>query len=322
MNKTRDIIQEIENVRKRRLHTSAMAELPLRLFALENAFKNRDPSQTELIRYFPVALIACIEGYFRAAIKDLIDSGEPYLTNSENLGASLKIDFALLRAVHGKAITVGELVAHGLPMSRLEHVDGALTGVLGTSFIDGMKTVTGQRDRQIDETPPSPMLVDPGKVISDVKKTFEMRHIICHEIASGYPIDPSEVETCFQSCLLFLQASDELISNVMYPHRPMTQSEMNVEVHDGYQEKKDKLDFAVDEVKARLIKSRSHEELALFSKVQEDWERYSNSWAEFFATQNIGGSIWPLIYLGILTDTAVDREKEIQDWLKRETMMD
>ena len=114
MSRTRDIIQEIADVRQRRRFGSAMSELPMRLFALEHAFKKHDKSQGELTRYFPVALIACVEGYFRMAIKDLVDVGDPYLSNAERPASALKLDFSILRAVHGKAITVGELVAHGI----------------------------------------------------------------------------------------------------------------------------------------------------------------------------------------------------------------
>ena len=56
------------------------------------------------------------------AIKELIDAGEPYLTNAEKPASSAKLDFAVLRAVHGKAITVGELVAHSVQLSRLDHI--------------------------------------------------------------------------------------------------------------------------------------------------------------------------------------------------------
>jgi hypothetical protein len=132
MSRTRDIIQEIADVRQRRRFGSAMAELPLRLFSLEHAFKKHDKSEKEVIRYFPVALIACVEGYFRMAIKDLIDAGEPFLSNAEKPASSLKLDFSVLRAVHGKAITVGELVAHAVPLSRLEHIESALSSVVGT----------------------------------------------------------------------------------------------------------------------------------------------------------------------------------------------
>ena len=78
MSRTRDIIQEIADIRQRRRFGSAMTEVPLRLFAREHAFKKYDKSENELTRYFPVALIACVEGYFIMAIKELIDAEEPY----------------------------------------------------------------------------------------------------------------------------------------------------------------------------------------------------------------------------------------------------
>ncbi len=95
MSRARDIIQEIADVRERRQFGSAMAELPFRLLALEQAFKSYDRKQIELARYFPVALVACIEGYFRMVVGDLIDSGEPYLTNAEKAGSNLKLDFGV-----------------------------------------------------------------------------------------------------------------------------------------------------------------------------------------------------------------------------------
>ena len=119
-----------------------MAELPLRLFALERAFEVYDKSQGELIRYFPVALIACVEGYFRMAIKDLIDASEPSLTNAEKPATSLKLDFSVLRAVHGKTTSVGELVAHSVSLSRLEHIESALSSLLGASFLHALRFTT------------------------------------------------------------------------------------------------------------------------------------------------------------------------------------
>jgi hypothetical protein len=48
MGRTRDIIQEIAEVRARRQSDSAMAELLNRLFELEHSFKEYDKSNTEL----------------------------------------------------------------------------------------------------------------------------------------------------------------------------------------------------------------------------------------------------------------------------------
>jgi hypothetical protein len=102
MKKPRDIIQEIEDIRSRRQFESAMAELPRRLRALQDAFDARNNAHPEVVRYFPVALVACIEGYFRMMVRDLVDAGDPYLANSEKAASTLKPDFSILRALHGK----------------------------------------------------------------------------------------------------------------------------------------------------------------------------------------------------------------------------
>jgi hypothetical protein len=203
MSRTRDIIQEIADIRQRKRFGPAMAELPFRLFALETAFKEHDKSKVELTRYFPVALIACVEGYFRIAIKDLIDSGEPFLTNAEKPASSIKLDFTVLRAVHGKAITVGELVAHGVSLSRLEHIENVLSNLLGFGFLQTLRSTTDRWAHEVRGEPPKPILSNPDEVFANVARTFELRHIICHEIASAYEIDTDEVGRCFESCVSF-----------------------------------------------------------------------------------------------------------------------
>ncbi len=168
MSRTRDFIREIADIRQRRRFGSTMAELPLRLFALEHAFKDHDKSQSELTRYFPVALIACIEGYFRMAIKDLIDAGEPFLTNAEKPASCLKLDFSVLLANHGQAITVGELVAHGVSLSRLEHIESALSNLLGAGFFQALRSTTDRWAHEVRGEPPAPILSNPDDVFADV----------------------------------------------------------------------------------------------------------------------------------------------------------
>lgn len=241
MGRTRDIIQEIAAIRQRRRFGDAMAELPIRLFALEQSFKEHNKTESELNRYFPVALIACVEGYFRMAIKDLVDAGEPYLTNAEKPASSLKLDLSVLRAVHGKAITVGELVAHGVQLSRLEHIEAALSSLLGKSFLQELRTTTDRWAHEVKGEPATPILAQPDVVFADVARTFELRHIICHEIASAYEIELEEVARCFESCVAFLRAADECISETIRPGAPLTQPAMNIAAGKALTEKQERL---------------------------------------------------------------------------------
>lgn len=311
MSRTRDIIQEIADIRQRRQFGSAMTELPLRLFALEQAFKVHDKAQSELTRYFPVALIACVEGYFRMAIKDLIDAGDPFLTNAEKPASSLKLDFSVLRAVHGKTITVGELVAHGVALSRLEHIESALTSLLGGGFLQSLRTTTDRWAHEIRSEPSKPILSNPDEVFAGVARTFELRHIICHEIASAYEIEADEVTRCFESCVAFLRAADEFISETLHPGAPLTQADMNIAVDNSLSEKQKDLTEAVATIRKRL----DAVELIAFDESQAKWEAYRDAWVSFVAGERASsGSMWPMIHAGEAETVVMRRLNEVKSW--------
>ncbi len=313
MGRTRDIIEEIADVRNRRMFGEAMAELPLRLFALERAFNEHDNSQKELTRYFPVALIACVEGYFRMAVKDLIDAGEPFLSNAEKPASSIKLDFSVVRAVHGKVITVGELVAHSVKLSSLEHIDAIFSNLLGVNFLNALRTTKSRWAIEVKKEPAVSMLAEPDQVFADVARTFELRHIICHEIASEYEIDTDEIARCFESCVSFLRVADEHISDVIHPGAPLTQSEMNVAAGKALGNKKNRLDELVAEFKSHL----KQDALCKFDKIQCDWQLYCDGWANFVADeQALGGSIWPVIFSGTAESTIDYRLDELEHYSK------
>ena len=306
MSRTRDIIQEIANIRERRRFGSAIAELPLRLFALEHAFKVHDKKQSELTRYF-----ACVEGYFRMVIKDLIDVGEPFLTNAEKPASLLKLDFSVLRAVHGKTITVGELVAHSVPLSRLEHIESVLSSLLDTGFLQSLRSTTDRWAHEIRGEPCTPILSNPDEVFAGVARTFELRHIICHEIASAYEVESDEVAQCLENCVAFLRAADEFISETIYPGAPLTQTDMNIAAGKSLNEQQDSLAEAV----ATIRKGLNSVELIAFDESQAKWDSYCEAWVNFIVGERSNsGTIWPLIYASEAEAVVTRRLEDIKSW--------
>ncbi len=310
MSRTRDIIEEIAQVRQRRRFGRAIAELPLRLFALERAFKEHDQKNEELTRYFPVALVACIEGYFRLAIKELVDVGEPYITNAERPASSIKLDFSVVRAIHGKAVTVGELVGHSVPLSRLDHVESSMSSLLGVSFLDRMRTIADRWEHEVRGAPKKPILSNPDDVFAGVAKTFELRHIICHEIASAHEILYTEVAHCFECCVAFLRAADELVSETLHPGAPLTQSDMNIAAGELLADARQSMAQAVSELRARL----SGDDLLAFDGAQAIWEKACTAWAEFDAIEVKGGTMWPTVRAGSETALVKSRIEELRSY--------
>jgi hypothetical protein len=242
------------------------------------------------------------------AIKELIDRGDPYLANAEKI-ASQKIDFANLRAIHGKVITVGELVAHGVSLSRLDHLDVNLSQVLGFGFLNSLRTVKDRwLDDQLGEGNPL-LLSDPNLVFTDVIRTFELRHIICHEIASAYPINTEEVKRCFESCAIFLRAADELISQTLHPGPAPTQRVMNDAAWATLNAKKQALADAILQARGRVPDG----DVNAFDDAQEKWQSYCDAWGEFIAGDHMG-SIRPLLLANALEDSVSRRLEQVSQW--------
>lgn len=311
MSRVRDIIQEIAEIRKRRRFGTASDELLSRLFSLERAINAHDLKDDETIRYFPVALIACVEAYFRIAIKEIIDKGDPFFSNAEKPLSSVKLDFSVFKAVHGKIISVGELVAHSVQLSRLDQINAMLSTLIGRDFLASLRTVVDRCEHEIRGKPATPILSAPDEVFAGVARTFELRHIICHEIASAYEIKTEEVNICFEHCVDFLRAADEFLSQLLNPDAPLTQTDMNIAAGKALTEQQELLAKAVEELKARLEPS----EFPAFDKAHVQWQLYCDSWANFIAGERATcGTIWPLIYASAAEETVKRRLDEIKGY--------
>lgn len=90
-------------------------------------------SDFELSRYFPIALVSCIEGYFRLVFADLINHGAPYKDNAAKFEIKFTIDTAVSLERH--SVTLGEFVAHLLPLNNLDDIESNMTTLIGESFL-------------------------------------------------------------------------------------------------------------------------------------------------------------------------------------------
>jgi Protein of unknown function (DUF1311). len=308
MAKQKSKIEEIIEVRSRQHYGTALFELRMRLLNLENEFDQVSDNSSELFRYFTVAIIACAESFFRLAIKELIDSGEPFLSNAENLRDTVKFDFTVLRAIHGKSVTVGDFVSHCVALSSLEHINTTLSIILGVDFLDSVKDVADRWVYEVLKKPKVPIIEEPNKVFAGVKRTFEMRHIICHEFASNVVISKEDVSDSFKHTATFLRASAEFIQEIRYPGAPLTQYAMNINSAKLLDERREILNVCCAEVKARLNPGRILE----FDAAQQKWADYCDAWARFEADVEAGGTIRPLLYGNVARKMTEQRIEEVK----------
>lgn len=312
MTRTRELIKEILEIRQRMKSDHTISELFNRMSALEGAFEKRSEIEPELLRYFPVALVACVEGFFRLAIKRIIDTGPPYIENAVKLLANIKFDYEFIKALHGKQITIGDFVSHQVPLSSLAHIQAHLSALLSKDFLDGLRGVSDRAAEEIHDRPKSHILTDSNLTYAAVSRTLELRHIICHELATNFSVTRDEIEGCFFNTTLFLKASEELVSETLQPGAPLTQADMNIAAAEELRLLLERVASLEAEISSRLGKKRT-DEFALAASV---WRTYMKSWAAFEADEYKGGTIWPTIYGGSAASIAKERIAQLAEYFE------
>ena len=212
----RDLLNEI--IKKRTRHPADVTRLRLfntRLDSLKQVImqllEQSSPESTEanveLSRYFPVALVACIEGYFRIAIADLIDKGSPFIERVPKLrDVSISVDAAV--AIQVKKASLGEYVSHLLSISSLEDVNRALGTLLELDFLE---TLLSSQFDLFDGEPPVQLDEVRSDFILAVKELFQIRHMLCHEFAPDLALDNAELLRLFTAAEVLVALAEVII---------------------------------------------------------------------------------------------------------------
>ena len=98
------------------------------------------------IDFFPIRAVTLLEVFSRAWIAQLIDHGPPYVERVADLKADIKFDLTLVRAIQGRAITLGDLIAHSVQLNSFGQVLTCFEALVGNSFIPAISVaVEGSR---------------------------------------------------------------------------------------------------------------------------------------------------------------------------------
>lgn len=184
----RDLIQEIAVRRSRNPQTSRIQAFSSRVDAISSAFQRlvrvAEPDslipEEELGRYFPVALVAAVEGYFRQCVADLVNRGGPFLERAAKL-KDVSLTLHAASAIKQERISLGDYVAHFISISSLDDINRALSTLLGMDFLDRLlsshfNVFEGEEALVLDK--------EREAVVNAARDLFQLRHILCHEFAA------------------------------------------------------------------------------------------------------------------------------------------
>lgn len=324
----RDLVAEINSI-KSRTEFNSRYDFSSRLYDIEyalNEFSEYNGNfNNELLKYIPISTIACFEAFFRSVIKEFVDFGEPYSLNVAKFSQSknIKIDFDMISAIQAKTLTVGELVAHLLPFNNLEDILSNVSIILDKPFVTELKNYNklspyGDTNEFNENT--KNRLED---IFKSVQKTYELRHIFCHEFATNVDIDRYLIKNNFEDCKSFLEYCNNVIWNILYPNSPETQIEINEEADSTYKlkdsELKDLIEFIVNNHKE--MDEDSSISVKQFLTSIKIWKKYRDSVAAYTSSLYSTGSMHPLIYSNamerITTEKIQSLKSEFESFLKK-----
>lgn len=288
---------------------------------IENLNYNGDFDK-ELLKYVPISTVACFEAFFRSVYKELIDFGKPFCDNVTNFNQAknIKFDFEIVNAIQNKTVTVGEFVSHILPCNNFEDINSNLSILAGIDFIERVKSFRKDGIYNNDET--KQFIENAEQIIVDIKRTFQLRHIFCHEFATNLRIDKDEIFRCFKSAKLFLNHTNDFIWDLLYPDSPNNQTEMNLQAADTFEKLESELTELILKIKEATKESIYYEiDSSGFDKTIDEWKKYREVKARFDSSSFEGGTMYSLFYSNSLSTTTEEKirslEKEFEIELRK-----
>lgn len=315
----RNIINEITAIKSRSEFNSRL-DYSSRLNDIENAFNEslnyNGDFDKELVKYIPIAIVACFEAFFRSVYKELIDFGKPYSENviKFNQSKNVKFDFDIINAIQSKTVTVGEFMSHILPCNNFDDINTNLSTIINIDFADQIKKFQPESIFDHVKDNSKQFVENNDQIISDIKRTFELRHIFCHEFATNLRIDKDEILRCFNNSKVFLNQTNDFIWDIIYPNAPETQTDMNIYASDEFDKIENVLTVLISTIKEAKKENLDFDlNVELFDKTLDQWKVYRKTKAELDASGAEGGTMYPLLYASSMTITTKEKIESLKN---------
>ncbi|MDH7639241.1 lysozyme inhibitor LprI family protein [Sphingomonas oryzagri] len=243
-------------------------------------------------QFIIIRLVTILEVFTRDWAARIINAGDPYATRGADLvKGTLKIDFALARALVGKEVSFGELISHELPINGIGDIDRVFSRLIDTPLFGHLSGVVDRWALKIEGKQSEPIMPDSDKVRNDLARLIEQRHIFVHELPEQRDVEAGVLDAYIHSTSQFVNAADEAFNTILYGDYPITQAEMNaVAAADAANVNEELL-----AILATLDVDGKDEDLRAS---QTAWEEYRDRQAEYRSGINHPGhgSIAPLLY--------------------------
>lgn len=312
----RDVIKEIKDLKSRDEFANSH-QFYLRLHSLEKLLESTDNNSgesDEVLRYIPIALVACIEGLFRSLYAEIIDHGEPYSKNVEKFNNSnKKFDYNIINAIQSRKLTIGEFISHTLSCNNISDIDNNLSILLEIKFLHELKDFDTQSNFDEQKLINSSFKDNIDQAIKSVISVFELRHIFCHEFGTKVEVSKDSIQELFSNTKIFLENTTDFIQSKLYPNSPETQTDINIHAHNEFDEIDAKLESYISRLRNKDFTDFSDFDKILFDECIIKWKKYRESEATYKSSVVEGGSMQPMIYSMSMSTTTLRKIKELEE---------
>ncbi len=250
-------------------------------------------------------MVAAMESFFRSAVAELIDYGDPYATRGADLieSPNQKPDYAIFLKVQKKKFTLGQFISQLIPLNRIEAINEALTKLLGEEFLKLLKKeeLTSKfwdyqklKIRRIGD--------DPQPIFAAVKRIVEIQNSIAHEESRVGRVAFEEIVTCCDGTKIFLIGAETCLFRLLHPGEPEAPSNLELKeyAHQQLLKAEDTLAKLLDEYRNHLVRHSERYNLSDYVKnrlleiddFQKRWREFAELKAKFHANEYAGGTIW------------------------------
>jgi uncharacterized protein YecT (DUF1311 family) len=255
----------------------------------------------------PIRIVTMLEVFLRHWIETFIDHGAPYVERASQLGANIKYDFAIAHSLQGGSVSVGQLIAHSVSLSRLDGICSVFKVLLGTDLFGA---IAKTRDRWKERFEPlaggQPIIGDVMLVRNVLGRLFDVRNIIIHEIPENKTHEETDVSEFLDASAQFLHAAEEEFVFLLHGSTPMTQAEINQDAANRHAQAMAELEALCKEIEFKTSSTEIHD-------VQGVWLAFKEAEAERITQRQLGGSIRAMVYSMAAAEITRGRLQQIKD---------
>jgi uncharacterized protein YecT (DUF1311 family) len=308
----RDRTGEILEIKERSPHRFGFVSYHLE--TLFSQWKKIGANQDCNADFFVIRAVTLLEVFTRRRVCALVNHDDRFAVRAGTLMKDYKIEYEILRNIHGRTITLGDMVAYSVPINSFGQLISHFEILLEKGLRKPLAEAVDRWRVEIEKKPSEPIIPDYDQMAKTLTRLFEIRHILCHELPEKPVYARSEVEDLLSEAMRFVKAFEWVLNFELYGNTPLTQTEINVSARNELIEKEKELECFLAAIPAKI--ELSDGELDALSESQAKWLAFRKAHCEFVTHLNKGGTIRGLLWSAKARMMTEERLTELKRWFE------